>query len=72
MRPETFEYKECPFCGSPAYHESTITEEVVRCTLCKACMTYDGSESVINAMWNGRWNSKEGKIEQPTTEQVQN
>jgi transcription elongation factor Elf1 len=48
----------CPFCGSPAEHESTVTQETVRCTLCPATMSYDGSGAVVKAMWNGRANVK--------------
>lgn len=51
----------CPFCGSEAEHESTITEEVIRCTLCPATMYYDGSGDAVKAMWNAR-----AKIPGPT------
>jgi DNA-directed RNA polymerase subunit RPC12/RpoP len=44
----------CPFCGSEVYHESTITEEVIRCTLCPAKMVYDGSFEALKVMWNHR------------------
>ena len=48
----------CPFCGSPAAHESTVTQETVRCTLCPATMSHDGSGAAIKAMWNSRANSE--------------
>jgi hypothetical protein len=57
----------CPFCDSPAEHESTVTQETVRCTLCPATMSYDGSGAAVKAMWNGRqvsrgeWHMHEGK-----------
>ena len=44
----------CPFCGSGVYHESTITEEVIRCALCPAKMVYDGSFETLKSMWNYR------------------
>jgi len=48
------EPRECPFCGNPVEHESTITEEVIRCTMCPAKMVYDGSYAALFAMWNAR------------------
>jgi len=48
------EPRECPFCGNPVEHESTITEEVIRCTMCPAKMVYDGSYAALFAMWNTR------------------
>jgi hypothetical protein len=47
----------CPFCGSPAEHESTVTQETIRCTLCPATMSHDGSGAAIKAMWNSRANN---------------
>jgi hypothetical protein len=44
----------CPFCGSPAEHESTVTQEIVRCTFCPANISYDGSGAGVKSMWNGR------------------
>jgi hypothetical protein len=44
----------CPFCGSEVYHESTITEEVIRCTLCPASMIYGESFEALKSMWNYR------------------
>ena len=46
----------CPFCGNPAEHESTATQETIRCTLCPAAMHYDGSGEAVKAMWNARAN----------------
>ena len=48
------ELKNCPFCGSDVETESTITEVVIRCTLCPARMIYDGSQKALTAMWNRR------------------
>ena len=48
------ELKPCPFCGNPVEHESTITEEVIRCSMCPAKMVYDGSYAALFAMWNTR------------------
>jgi len=48
------ELRECPFCGNPVEHESTITEEVIRCSMCPAKMVYDGSYAALFAMWNAR------------------
>jgi len=47
----------CPFCGSKAEHESTVTQETIRCRLCPAAMHYDGSGAVVKAMWNARANA---------------
>ena len=48
----------CPFCGSKAemVHMSIILR--IRCTLCPAMMTYDGSDGAFEAMWNHRAESK--------------
>ena len=48
----------CPFCGSPAEQESTVTQETVRCTLCPATMSHDGSGAAVKAMWNSRANTR--------------
>ena len=48
------ELKNCPFCGESPEHESTITEEVIRCSWCNLTMRYDGSGSVLFAKWNTR------------------
>ena len=55
--------KQCPFCGNKVEHESTITQETIRCTLCPATMSIDGSFSALQAMWNNRKEDKEEKNE---------
>jgi DNA-directed RNA polymerase subunit RPC12/RpoP len=44
----------CPFCGGDVKHESTITEEVIRCTNCPTGIFYGGSFAATKAMWNTR------------------
>jgi hypothetical protein len=44
----------CPHCGSDAEHESTITQEVIRCAMCPATMMHDGSFAALRSMWNFR------------------
>jgi ribosomal protein L37AE/L43A len=54
----------CPFCGSKPHHESTITEEVIRCSTCPASMFYDGSFEALRSMWNYRKKGEQdGKAE---------
>ena len=51
---------DCPFCGSPAEHESTVTQEAVRCKLCPAVMAHSGSGAAVRAMWNTRVERRRG------------
>ena len=53
------EIKDCPFCGSKAEHESTVTQETIRCTLCPATMHTSGSSRALLAMWNFRQPTEE-------------
>jgi len=55
--------KKCPFCGSEVEHESTITEETIRCTLCPAKMNHGGSAKALQEMWNYRKEDKKEKNE---------
>jgi len=48
------ELKPCPFCGSEVEHTSTYDYEIIECTLCPACMVYEGSWTAVEAMWNTR------------------
>ncbi len=52
--------KPCPFCGAQAEHESTVIEEVVRCTMCPVVMMYGGSAVALEAMWNNRCDKEGG------------
>lgn len=47
-------YDDCAHCGSPVIWESTVTEEVIRCTLCAAMMKHKGSKEALRIMWNAR------------------
>ena len=51
---QPYELKSCPICKGEVEHESTVTEEVIRCRWCNLTMTYDGSASVLFAKWNNR------------------
>jgi len=46
--------KPCPCCGAEVEHESTVTQETIRCTFCPLQMHYDGSFATLLEMWNRR------------------
>lgn len=46
--------KNCPHCGSLVETWTTDKETGIKCTLCPASMTHDGSLSALIAMWNTR------------------
>ena len=50
--------KNCPHCGSSVETWTTDKETGIKCTLCPASMTHDGSLSALIAMWNTRVKSK--------------
>lgn len=45
-------YDDCQHCGSPVVHESTVTEEVIRCMGCPARMISKGSKEDLRIKWN--------------------
>jgi hypothetical protein len=44
-----------------------VTQETIRCTLCPATMSYDGSGAAVKAMWNGRANNAVRGAAEPRT-----
>jgi hypothetical protein len=54
--------KSCPICKDKVEHESTITEEVIRCLPCHLTMTHDGSANELFEKWNNRTEQPERKL----------